>query len=107
MVTPRGRSDQALADLQILMRRLALVDLKENVVNEIGQAMSGSRAAATQGVEALASTLAYREASGLGAAGYRDELEPPEITAEQIKAIAARYLNPESWLVVTIGPPSP
>ncbi len=107
VVTPRGRSDQALADLQILMRRLALVDLKDHVVEELGRAMSGSRAAAMQGVEALAGTLAYREASGLGAAGYRDELEPPEITAKEIKAIATRYLKPESWMVVTIGPPSP
>ena len=46
-------------------------------------------------------------ASGLGALSYRKEFEPPSrITAARLKELAARYLRPDAWILVKIGPAS-
>ncbi|HET6277510.1 MAG TPA: hypothetical protein VFG08_01860, partial [Candidatus Polarisedimenticolia bacterium] len=107
VITPGGQSDAALADLQILMRRLALNDLKDDVIRELGQAMVGNRAAAMQGVLPVASTLAYREVAGLGADSYRLEFVPPEATAARIRELAGRYFAPDRWITITLGPHTP
>jgi zinc protease len=107
VITPGGQSDAALADLQILMRRLALNDLKDDVIQELGQAMVGNRAAAMQGVLPVASTLAYREVAGLGAESYRLEFVPPEVTAARVRELAVRYFAPDRWITITLGPPTP
>ena len=104
VVTPGGRSEDALADLQILMRRLALNDLKDEVLRDVAGAMAGNRAAAMQGVLPLASALAYREAAGLSAALYRDEFDPPVLSAAELRSAASRYFKPDSWIVVIVGP---
>jgi zinc protease len=107
VMTPSGQGETALADLQLLMRRLALNDLKDDVVRKLGEALAGNRAAAMQGVLPLASALSYREAAGLGAAGYREEFAAPEVTAGRLREAASRYFDPARWITLSLTPPSP
>jgi zinc protease len=106
VVAQHPRRDEALFDLQRLMRRLALEGLSQEAARDIIRVQAGRDAAASQGVLATASNLAYREASGLRAAPERAGDPPPGAAAERLKASAARYLRPEAWIVVKVGPPS-
>ena len=104
---PHLRREEAVFDLQRLMRRLSVEDLPEKDLQDLGRMQAARGATSVQGVVALASTLAYREASGLGALSYRKEFEPPSrITAARLKELAARYLRPDAWILVKIGPAS-
>jgi zinc protease len=101
---PRRR-DEAVFDVQHLMRRLALEDLPPKDLEEMGRFQAGRETAAAQGVLALSSLLGYREVCGLGAAGYRQGLVPPSgWSPGRLKELAARYLRPEAWIVVQVGP---
>jgi hypothetical protein len=74
---------------------------------KLGQAMVGNRAAAMQGVLPIASTLGYREVSGLDAVSYRQEFVPPDVTATRLRELASRYFAPDRWITISLGPPSP
>ncbi len=107
VVAAHNRRGQALFDLKRLLRRLAIEDLSDPDRRDLGRMLSGRDAAAAQGTQALASNLAYREAAGLDAMRYRDDFNLPTPTAARIKEMAERYLKPESWISVIVGPPSP
>ena len=101
------RLEEALFDVQRLMRRLALEDLSRKDLEDFGRFQAGKAAADTQGVLALASVLGYREAAGLGAATYRQAITPPVgWPPARLKDLAGRYLKPESSIVVKASPPS-
>ncbi len=102
------RRDEAVFDVQRLMRRLALEDLSPKDIEDMERVQAGMQAADAQGVLALASSLGYREACGLGAPSLRQSLLPArELVPPRVKELAARYLRPESWIVIKAGPPSP
>jgi len=107
VVAAHNRRPEVLFDLKRLLRRLAIEDLSDPDRRDLGRMLSGRDAAAAQGPQALASGLAYREAAGLDAMRYRDDFTPRTPTAARIKELAERYLKPESWISVIVGPPSP
>jgi zinc protease len=106
VMTRHDRRDEAVFDLQRLMRRLALEGLSQEDARDVLRVQAGRDAAASQGVLAVASALGYRETSGLSAASRSAADPPPAGPAERLKAAAARYLRPEAWIVVKVGPPS-
>jgi zinc protease len=105
---PHTRRAEALFDMQRLMRRLTLRKLGEKDVGDFMQIQVGRQTLGLQGVMALASHLSYREAVGLDALKFRRELDPSlAAPPAKIKEVAERYLRPESWIVVKVGPSSP
>ncbi len=108
VVTPPHRLDDAVFELQRLMRVRSLEPLGAKELTDVGRVQAGRDAAGLQGVLALAGVLSYREASGLGALTYRKDIdEPPKPVAARIKDLAARLLKPEAWIVIKVGPGSP
>lgn len=107
VIASHGRRDDALFELQRVMRRLATEDLREEDRRDAARMIAGSSAIASQRALPLASTLAYREAAGLGARSWRDEFTPAPLTSERLKALAERYFKPASWISVVVGPPQP
>jgi zinc protease len=102
------RRGEAQFELQRLMRRLAVEDLGDADRRALSRIQAGRAAAAAQGAQALASLLAYREAAGLGAAGWRADVTasaPPE--AARLRSLAERLFQPERTIRVVVGPPSP
>ena len=105
--TPHLRRDEAVFDLQRLMRRLALTPLSAEDLADIAKAQAGREAASLQGVLALASHLGFREMAGLDGTKYREDLQSSPIrTPEQFRDVAKRYLKPGNWIVVKVGPSS-
>jgi predicted Zn-dependent peptidase len=107
VVAQHTRRDEAVFDVQRLMRRLALEGLKQKDVDDFARVEGGREAAGLQGVLSMASALAYREATGLGAPSFQRTPAPAVRTPERLQALAARYLRPEDWIVIKVGPPSP
>ena len=104
VVTQPPRQDEAVFDLQQLMRHMALEDLPAPEIAALARMQAGREAIALQGVQALASTLAYREATGLGALSYRRSFEPAALpTSAQLREAAVRILRPEDWIVIKVG----
>jgi zinc protease len=101
VVAPHHRRDEAVFDVQRLMRRLALEELPAADLEDMARVQAGREAASTEGVLALASYLSYREAAGPGAEGGAGDRSPA-----RLREIAARYLKPESWVVIRVGPAS-
>jgi predicted Zn-dependent peptidase len=102
-----ARRGEAVFELQRLMRRLAVEDLSETDRRDLTRIQAGRSAAAAQGTQALASLLAYREASGLDALAWRRDLtagDPP--AADALKSLAERLFQTERSIRVVIGPPS-
>ncbi|HEV8201949.1 MAG TPA: insulinase family protein [Candidatus Polarisedimenticolia bacterium] len=102
-----ARRGEAVFELQRLMRRLAVEDLSETDRRDLTRIQAGRSAAAAQGTQALASLLAYREASGLDALAWRRDLtagDPP--AADALKSLAERLFQTERSVRVVIGPPS-
>ncbi|HYV18535.1 MAG TPA: insulinase family protein [Verrucomicrobiae bacterium] len=105
--TQHARRGEAVFELQRLMRRLAVEDLTETDRRDLTRIQAGRAAAAAQGTQALASLLAYREASGLDALAWRRDLtagDPPAAAA--LKSLAERLFQTERSVRVVIGPPS-
>ncbi|HET8945849.1 MAG TPA: insulinase family protein [Candidatus Polarisedimenticolia bacterium] len=103
-----ARRDEAVFELQRLMRRLAVEDLGDTDRRDLARIQAGRAAAAAQGTQALASLLAYREASGLDALAWRRDLtagDPPAAAA--LRSLAERLFQTERNIRVVIGPPSP
>jgi zinc protease len=107
VIASHGRRDDALFELQRIMRRLATEDLREEDRRDAARMIAGSSAIASQRALPLASTLAYREAAGVGARSWRDEFTPAPLSSERLKALAERYFKPASWISVVVGPPQP
>ncbi len=107
VVAQHTRRDEAVFDVQRLMRRLALEDLKQKDVDDFARVEGGREAAGLQGVLSMASALAYREATGLGAPSFQRTPAPAARTPGRLQALAARTLRPEAWIVIKVGPPSP
>jgi len=105
VVASHGRRDDALFELQRVMRRLATEDLREEDRRDAARMIAGSSAIGAQRALPLASTLAYREAAGLGAGSWRDEFTPAPLSSERLKALAEQYFKPASWISVVVGPP--
>ncbi len=105
--TPHLRRDEAVFDMQRLMRRLALKPLSEDDLADIAKAQAGREATSLQGVMAMASHLGFREMAGLDGTKYREDLQSSPIrTPEQFRDAAKRYLNPENWIIIKVGPSS-
>jgi predicted Zn-dependent peptidase len=108
VVAAPSRREEAVFDLQRLMRRLALETLEQKDLDDFARVETGREAAGLQGVLALASGLSYREVNGLGVPSVQKGLSSRVVrTPEQVKELAARYLKPESWIVIKVGPASP
>jgi predicted Zn-dependent peptidase len=102
---PHPRREEAIFDMQKLMRRLSLKTLSEKDIEDFMRVQIGRHTLSLQGVMALASHLGYREAVGLDALKFREEFEPTHAARPaKIKEIAERYLRPESWIVIKVGP---
>jgi zinc protease len=102
------RRDEAVFDVQKLMREMALQPMSDADVADVARFQAGRSAAATQGVLALASAIGYRQAAGLDPLSYRDDLiAGPHRDPQKLQQAAARYLGPEHWIVVRVGPSSP
>ncbi len=107
VIAPHLRRDEAVFDVQRIMRRLVTDGVKQKDVDDFARVEAARQASALQGVLSLVSTLAYREAVGLGAAADgRTATAGNAPTPARLKDIATRYLRPESWIVVKVGPPS-
>ena len=107
VIAPHLRRDEAVFDVQKLMRRLGMEAMKQKDVDDFARVDAARQATALQGVLATASTLGYRESTGLGALTIGRSLVPPASPSPaRLKEIAARYLRPEAWLVVKVGPAS-
>ncbi|MEE9291520.1 MAG: pitrilysin family protein [Acidobacteriota bacterium] len=105
--TPHIRRDEAVFDMQRLMRRLALTPLSAEDLADIARAQAGREAASLQGVMALASHLGFREMAGLDGTKYREDLGSSPIgTPEQLRDAAKRYLKPGNWIIIKVGPSS-
>jgi len=106
VVAAPTRGDEALFDVQRLMRRLAMETLDQKDVDDFVRVDAAHEATGLQGVLAWASALSYREASGLGAVSPKRAQDAP-LAPARLKELASRYLKPESWIVVKVGPASP
>ncbi len=107
VVTTPQRRDEAVFDLQQLMRHLALEELPQPEIESLARMQAGRETLTAQGVQALASTLAYREATGLGASSYRRAFTSAALpTPTQFREAAERILRPDSWIVIKVGPGS-
>lgn len=108
VVAQHSRRDEAVFDVQRLMRRLALERLDQKDVDDFARLEAGREAAEMQGVLALASTLGYRAAAGLGPVALpgKDATPAPGPSPVRLQEMAARFLRPEVWIVVKVGPPS-
>ncbi|OLC55504.1 MAG: hypothetical protein AUH92_02090 [Acidobacteria bacterium 13_1_40CM_4_69_4] len=107
VVAPHLRRDEAVFDVQRLMRRLAMEEMQQKDIDDLARVEAARQASALQGVLATASTLGYRESTGLGAASARKAFAPASAPSPaRLKEIATRYLRPETWIVVKVGPPS-
>ena len=107
VVTQHGRRDEAVFDVQRLMRRLASDGLDQRDVDDFARVDAARETSDLQGVAALASNLAYREVTGLASrARTAASAPPPAPSAARLKEMATRLLRPESWIVVKAGPTS-
>ncbi|HXU13363.1 MAG TPA: hypothetical protein VN898_15515, partial [Candidatus Binatia bacterium] len=107
VVTQHTRRDEAVFDVQRLMRRLALEGVAQKDVDDFARVETGRETADLQGVAALASNLAYREVTGLAArAREATSSPPPAPTPARLKEAAARLLRPEAWITIKVGPTS-
>jgi hypothetical protein len=104
VVTTHPQRKNAIFDLHRLLHRMASVDLSTEALQALGPMQAGKRIAGSQGVLALASALSFREAAGLGADTYVREFSPPIFSAERMRDLAARFLKPEVWISVEVGP---
>ena len=108
IVAEPNRREEAVFDVQRLMRRLAVDTLEQKDVDDFARVEAGRAAAGLQGVLALASALSYREVNGLDAFTVQKGLWSRAGRApEHLKELASRYLKPESWIVIKVGPLSP
>jgi hypothetical protein len=105
VIAQHTRRDEAVFDVQRLMRRLALEGLEQKEVDDFARVEAGREASGMQGVLALASALAYRETASVAASG-KDPGPAAGSSPDRLKEMAARFLRPESWIVVKVGPPS-
>jgi len=99
VVAPHLRRDEAVFDLQRTMRRIANEGIVPSDLQDLLNIQAGQDAAAAAGVLGTASTLAWHERAG----GRPD---PSAATPDHLKSAAERYLRPESWIVVKVGPPA-
>jgi zinc protease len=106
-IEAHARRGEALFDLQRLMRALALSEVPESDRRDLGRMLAGRESAAAEGAQAMASLLAYREAAGLHAESWRADLEPRTPPADRLKAAAERLFQPQRFISVGVGPPSP
>jgi zinc protease len=97
-----ARRDEAVFDVQRLMRKLALEGPTRKEMETFMRVQSGSEAASLQGVLARASAAGYRQAVRPAAPG--SAVAPAAPTPERLKEVAARYFRPDAWIVVKVGP---
>jgi zinc protease len=106
-VEAHARRGEALFELQRMMRALALTEVPENDRRDLGRMLAGREAAAAEGAQAMASLLAYRQAAGLHAETWRADLDPKVPPADRLKAAAERLFQPQRFISIGVGPPSP
>jgi zinc protease len=101
VVAPHPRRDEAVFDLQRLMRRLATEPLGERDLLDVRRIQAGREAAGDQGLLARASSLAWTAAAGNPPT---PPVAEPAAEAKRLQEVAARYFRPGSWIVVRVGP---
>jgi zinc protease len=104
ILAPPARAAADLFDLKRLLSRMAGTPLTPADLRDVGRMLAGREAAADEGVMPLASALAYREATGLGAASWRDTFRPAAPDPERIRALAEKYLRAERWITISTTP---
>lgn len=105
VVTQPARREEAVFDVQRLMRRLALEPLDQKDVDDFARVEAARETSELQGVAALASSLGYREVAGLATRARGKPSAPASAPSPaRLKDMASRFLRPESWIVVKVGP---
>jgi predicted Zn-dependent peptidase len=104
ILAPPGRAAEDLFDLKRLLSRMATTPMEAADLQDVGRMLAGHEAGADEGVMPLASALAYREVAGLGAASWRASFTSATPQAGRLKALAEKYLRPESWITVITTP---
>lgn len=102
VVAQNARRDEAVFEVQRQMRHLALEGVEQKDLDDFARVEAGREASALQGVLPAASALAYGAAAGLPPGSHR-----PGGSPQRLKDLATRFLGPGSWIVITVGPPSP
>jgi zinc protease len=97
VVAPHARRDEAVFDLQRMLRRIVNEGVPEADIPDLLNIQAGQDAAAAAGVLGQANTLAWNERGDAGSA-------PATIAPGSLKETAGRYLAPESWITVKVGP---
>jgi zinc protease len=104
IVAPPARAAEDLFDLKHLLSQMTTTPMDPADLRDVGRMLAGREAAADEGVQPLASALAYREAVGLGAASWRDAFSAATPAPERLKALAEKYLRPEKWITIVTAP---
>jgi zinc protease len=104
LVTPPQSADEALFETQKLLRRLAIEPMSGPDLRDLGRMLAGREAATAQSPLELASTLAWRETTGIGAAGWSADLIPATPDGAKMQALAGARFRPEAWVTVVVGP---
>jgi hypothetical protein len=73
-------------------------------LRDLGRMLAGREAATAQSPLELASTLAWRETTGIGAAGWSADLIPATPDGAKMQALAGARFRPEAWVTVVVGP---
>jgi zinc protease len=102
VVAQNRRREEAVFEVQRQIRHLALEGLEQKDLDDFARVEAGREASALQGVLPAASALAYGAAAGLPPGPHRSGGSP-----QRLKDLANRFLGPGSWIVITVGPPSP
>jgi len=104
IVTASQRSDEALFETQKLLRRLAIEPMTADDLRDLGRMLAGREATTAQSPLELASTLAWRETTGVGAGGWSADLTPSTPDGAKMKALAEARFRPDAWVTVVVGP---
>ncbi len=105
MQTAHRRRDEAVFDVQRLMRRLALEPLGRTDLADFARVQSGRETASLQGILSLASHIGFREVTGLDGLKFRDDLQIEPVPPAKVREVAGRYLDPGQWIVIKVGVP--
>jgi zinc protease len=95
----------AVAAIESVLRSLVSSPPSAEDLQRARRYLIGANDIGMQRIGAVASTVAFDAAFGLGALSWRDHAERIEaVTAEQVQAAARRYLDLSRRLLVVVGP---
>lgn len=104
IVAPPQRAGETLFETQRLLRRLAIEPLGASDLRDLGRMLAGREASTAQSAVDLASTLAWRETTGIGSAGWSADLLPATPDGAKMQALAEARFRPDAWVTVVVAP---